>query len=59
MNSAPDLPTNCCKLNNNMRCFEIEDADKWLATEELLNNNMRCFEITLSKFYLINGLVKQ
>ena len=35
-----------CRLNNNMRCFEIVNASYWHLRLSL-NNNMRCFEINI------------
>ena len=48
-----------CRLNNNMRCFEIVQNIVLKNVEMQLNNNMRCFEIQLLQQLPAATYVKQ
>ena len=43
------------RLNNNMRCFEMQQKEQNPHLRRWLNNNMRCFEI-LVKFGQERGI---
>ena len=47
------------ELNNNMRCFEINDDRLWDWSNNELNNNMRCFEIRKQVTKNLQVVVKQ